>query len=231
MRRIFGLGLIACVCASGLGVLLADTKPPFEVPFHYPGADFLPMGDKLAADGLSRRLYYARSNDAPTKIADYFEARWRAQGYGIERETLDSQSVWVGATSTLTPERYSLLVEKQGTQSVLLISSHSARERATELRIPILESCTLLSDSEAHERGVYTAMAFLRCKAYASEVLQFYSRQLDTEYQAPLESVLDLKHSYVVLQNGTQNAQLVYSEVVRDAPETALSIVWQEREP
>ncbi|MFC1611178.1 hypothetical protein ACFL6C_09475 [Myxococcota bacterium] len=195
----------------------------------YPAAFFYPMGEDLHVDGVSREMAYAMTEDPPRKVADRYEAVFGSQGFEVERFEVGGET-WVVASDDKDPWlRTVMTMPSQG--MTMILASVRPLDRLPQLpRVPVPESCRVISHTGARDGGVRTEMAFLVCEGYLSELLDFYD-----------DALYGSRRRVRIQEGGADgSAQVTYSaegvEVILaalqadiDPARVTASVTWQER--
>lgn len=241
-RRWFYIGGMALAASAVLGIFTAwledleaggSAPPRFEwlqdeIP-PYPGAFYYPLGRDLHTNGIPREMGYAVTEDPARKVADRYEAVWQSQGRRVQRRT-SGEEEWLLAGEASDPVLRTIVATPvEGGRTVIVASVSRKLELVGEQRVPVPESCDVISSNGARDGVVATELLMLRCAKTLNEVLTFYDRSLaNTRRQALVVPTIDHKDAQVTFTGETLNVSLLATQAEDQPPVTIASVTWQE---
>jgi hypothetical protein len=228
----------ACLLASALaGILLArvpaaqaldEAEPPRTlvdrlIP-RYPQARLLSLGGPVHVNGHPRQLAYAVTDDAPSKVAERYEAIWRSQGFEVSRRTVGSEE-WVHASSHSDTYLRTVAATRLNNETAIIASASDAAALPARLLPPLPPTCTPLSRTGSLDAGVASEVLQLVCRARLTELLDYYDRRLGRVAGSEMR---DGAAAVVSYQRGGKEAMVAAHELSEEPPRTMLILTWQE---
>jgi hypothetical protein len=251
------LFVVACCGAAAAGVLIArresaqaydEPAPRFTalgrlVP-RYPDSHFFPMGESIMVAGIGRELGYALTTDSTRKVADYYEAIWRSQGFKVDRRNGDCSDdgdqrpaarcdeEWVSATDLRDPWMRSVLVTRRAGTTVIVATVRDLSRPSAPSAVPISSACDVVGDDAATDRGVRTQQLLVSCRAHLDDVLDYYDGALQgAARRTHLGADGSADTAYITYSEANREVRLMAKEGEPDSdgqPRTAVSLTWQE---
>lgn len=252
-RTYLGMCSLCFIGAAGVGILTADSVAVadqhsfrgasklerFIAP--YPHSRFFPLGEGIHVNGHERNLAYGLTDDAPERVANWYEGIWTTQGLTLKRHERKGEITVVGIdplggwvrTVIASTHGYEMLgptgVEDDRSTVVVASLSESYALRSPP-KAPVPQQCHVQSFTGGKDTGVYTEMLFLVCEGFVREVVSFYDRALPTaSRKEPIQFTGAESSVHINYSTDTTGVVLTATQSDEERPKVAVTLTWQER--